>query len=112
MSAHEALGSAFFEALADAVAERVVRKLTAETAAWTDQTRSPLGRKRHCLAVRRRVDQGDGGAAVVGRRHLLSKDALACELNDLSARKRPSRAKPVDTDIEPMLARYGVRRAG
>jgi len=109
---NEALGSAFFEALAEAVAERVVKKLTAETAAWTDQTRSPLGRKRHCLAVRRRVDQGEGGAAVVGRKHLLSKDALASELNALSTRKRPSRAKPVDDDIAPMLARYGVRRTG
>ena len=112
MSANEALGSAFFEALADAVAERVVRRLTAETATWTDQTRSPLGRKRHCLAVRRRIDQCEGGAHVVGRKHLLSKDALAAELQDLSTRKRPSRAKPVDDDIAPMLARYGVRRAG
>jgi len=103
--------AAFFDALADAVAERVVAKLTAATAAWTDQTRSPLGRKRHCLAVRRRVDLGEGGAAVVGRKHMLSKEALAAELEDLSKRKRPSRAKP-NEDIEPLLARYGVRRAG
>lgn len=45
-----------------------------------DQRRSPLGRRRHCAAVRRRVLAGDEGAAIVGRHFLLSPQALRDEL--------------------------------
>lgn len=45
-----------------------------------DQRRSPLGRRRHCAAVRRRVLAGDEGAAIVGRHFLLSHQALRDEL--------------------------------
>lgn len=46
---------------------------------YVDQTTSPLGRK-HNQAVRRRIEDGKDGAAIVGRVHLLSADALKEEL--------------------------------
>jgi hypothetical protein len=57
---------------------------------WIDQVSSPLGRRRHCVAVRRRVAERAGGAAVLGRRHVLSREALTEEL----ARKPEKKAKP------------------
>ncbi|HKQ68264.1 MAG TPA: hypothetical protein VJT73_02955 [Polyangiaceae bacterium] len=45
-----------------------------------DQTTSALGPRRHCRAVKRRIASGQSGAAIVGRRHLLSPEALAEEL--------------------------------
>jgi hypothetical protein len=50
------------------------------------QSASPLGRRKHCAAVRRRIDSGESGAAIVGRRHLLSTDALSEELGRASSR--------------------------
>jgi len=50
---------------------------------WIDQEFSPLGSRRHIAAVRRRVARRKPGAeldaAIVGRRYLLSIDALAEE---------------------------------
>ena len=55
-----------------------------------EQGASPLGSRRHCAAVRGRLDHGEPGAAIVGRRHLLSAAALAEELGRTSAlRARP-----------------------
>lgn len=56
---------------------------------WTDQRKSPLGAKRHCAAVRRLLADGLPGAAVVGRKHLLSAEALDAEL----CRSSPNKAK-------------------
>lgn len=47
---------------------------------YIDQKGSPLGPKRHCRAVRRLVSEGNEGAAIVGRRFLLSKSAIKEEL--------------------------------
>jgi len=62
---------------------------------WIGQAESPLGRKRHCAAVRRLVADGHPGAAVVGRRHLLSPGALAQALGEAS------RPKPEPTELSP-----------
>lgn len=72
-------------------ARELAAEAHAERADWIDQHSSPLGPRRHCAAVRRRVQTGDGSAAIVGRRLLLSEDAIALELGKLgkgTARKR------------------------
>ena len=82
-AAAEAKARVFEEAAAE---ERAQRR------DHVDQRSSPLGHRRHCAAVKRRVAAGDAGAAIVGRRHLLSQQALADELTALS--KRPALSKP------------------
>jgi hypothetical protein len=75
---------------------RVLEEAAAEERAlrrdWIDQSASPLGRRRHCAAVKRRIAAGEDGAALAGRRQLLSQEALDAELAALS--KRPAAAKP------------------
>ena len=50
---------------------------------WIDQQFSPLGRRRHCQAVKRRIAARQPGdvldAAVIGRRYMLTVDALVEE---------------------------------
>ncbi len=76
--------------LAERLAARVVERLRAGEPGMVEQGASPLGTRRHCAAVRRRLDHGEPGAAIVGRRHLLSATALAEELGRTSAlRARP-----------------------
>jgi hypothetical protein len=58
-----------------------------------DQHMSDMSVRRHCAAVRRRMSQGLSGAFVDGRRHLLSREALAEELGR-SSRPRLALAKP------------------
>lgn len=88
----EALG-AFLDALAERVAALVTERLLSGAPGMTDQAASPLGRRRHCAAVKRRVASGKPGAALVGRRHLLSAEALAEELSRVSG-QRPDDATP------------------
>ena len=97
--------------LAPHIAREVVALLRAESSGMIDQAASPLGRKRHCSAVRSRVSTGEPGAAIVGRRHLLSKEALDQELAALARRTRKP-ALPVEQadDLAQYLERYGVER--
>ena len=74
--------------LAERVATIVLERLRAGDPGMIDQSASPLGRRRHCSAVKRRVASGEAGAGIIGRRHLLSAEALSEEL------KRASGAKP------------------
>lgn len=46
---------------------------------WQSQNKSTLGRK-HNSVVRARIERGESGASIVGRRHLLSPEALVEEL--------------------------------
>ena len=46
---------------------------------YIDQRFSPLGPRRHVEAVRRRCERGEAGAIIIGRRYLLTIDALADE---------------------------------
>lgn len=71
------------EALADLIADRLEQRLRTG-AGWIDQQSSPLGSRRHRACVRRRVQAGETGAAIVGRRFLLSAAALAEELARVS----------------------------
>ena len=72
------------------IAEAVVARLQAGAPGMISQAVSPLGRRRHCAAVRRRLARGEPGASVVGRRHLLSAEAIAEELARASAKTTPS----------------------
>ncbi len=72
---------ALFDRFADAVADRIAKRLSRVSAADViDQQSSPLGPRRHCAAVRRRMATGDSRASRVGRRFLLTQEALAEEL--------------------------------
>lgn len=86
-------------------ADRIADEHRAERREWVDQVTSPLGCRRHVAAVRRRVTVGAPGAALVGRRALLSSEALADELAALSTRATP--AKP-ETGAERMRRRLGL----
>lgn len=76
------------DVLADAIADRIAQRLlTGQLEDWIDQSNSPLGPRRHRTAVNRRIAKGEGGAARVGRRHLLNREALAAELATAGDRK-------------------------
>lgn len=103
------------DALAEKVADLVVARLTAGTQAGTvDQCGSPLGRRRHIAAVRKRVGTGVAGAAIVGRRHLLTREALQEELG--TASMKPRKANGAAVAVEPVDAmaelreKYGLER--
>jgi len=83
---------AFADALAAIDAEDC-----AERAEWVDQHQSVLGNRRHCRAAKARIAAGLDGAAVVGRRHLLSQSALAEEL------ARKPEKKPKELSVAEQL---------
>lgn len=93
------------EVLADAVAERVIAKLmTGQREDWIDQGRSALGRRKHCARVRARMASGKAGAAIVGRRHLLTRAALD---EEMGATASPAK----EHTAEDPLSAYRKRRA-
>lgn len=67
--------AAILRAAADE-ADRLARHDESEHAAWIDQSSSPLGPRRHCAAVRARITGGLPGAVILGRRFLLSPEAV------------------------------------
>jgi hypothetical protein len=69
----------------------------AERRNWSDQATSPLGRRRHVAAVRRRLATGQPGAAFLGRRALLSAEAQTEELANLSTKPAPKAESFVDS---------------
>lgn len=80
----------------------------APRAEWIDQKASPLGRRRHINAVRRLVAEGADGARVVGRRYLLSANAIDAELGRVT-RNAPVRSTPpapVVDELAELRARY------
>lgn len=85
--------------------DRITEEASAELADWIDQSKSALGPRRHCCAVKRRVALGDGSAAIVGRRHLLSQAAFNEEL------ARPAEKKPSELSYGDKL-RAKLRLAG
>ncbi len=78
--------TALLDELADVVAARVIERLQAGAPGMVDQSTSPLGRRRHCAIVRQRLAHGEPGAAIVGRRHLLSPQALSEALERATGR--------------------------
>ena len=116
MSAENEAGA--LEALVKMIARAVVAELRAADshADMIDQTRSPLTAKKHCAIVRARIARGAGGAAIAGRKHLITRGALQEELDALTtrgARKHRATKTPAvsaDNDLDVYLARYGVER--
>ena len=95
------------DVLLELFAEKVVQRLRGSIGSdWVAQATSPLGRRRHCAAVQRRLAAGMGGACIVGREHRLSPDALADELAFVSSRKAPKKrvsSSGVVADLEREL---------
>jgi hypothetical protein len=96
---------AFLDALADRVAALVTERLLSGAPGMTDQASSPLGRRRHCAAVKRRLASGKPGAALAGRRHLLSAEALAEELSRVSGRPDSASPSPASGSVRAELER-------
>lgn len=92
-------------ALADFIAAKVERRLRAAAPGMIDQARSPLGARRHCAAVKRRLARGEPGASLVGRKHLLTEEALSEELGRVSNRQPAKRndANDVRDELEREL---------
>jgi len=91
--------SAFAEILAPLVAREVARALRNGPEDLVSQATSPLGKRRHCAAVRARVARGDSSACIIGRTHYLTPEALRAELAACKAPKRKAHsAKPAPRD--------------
>jgi hypothetical protein len=99
-------------ALAPVLAPEIAKLLRGEQDGMIDQSASPLGRRRHCAAVRRRRARGEPGAAVIGRRYLLSADALRAELERASGQPKaaPAGAGGVRGELERELSALRVVR--
>lgn len=61
--------------------EARLAKCASPSTELVDQRQSPLGRRRHCAAVRRLVAEGDGRVAIVGKKHLMTRAVLTEELS-------------------------------
>jgi hypothetical protein len=68
--------------------ERIDAEETLEHVGFIDQRTSPAGTRTHMAMTRRRVQAGLPGAAIVGRRFLLSPEALQEEQTIASTRAR------------------------
>jgi hypothetical protein len=76
---------------------------------WVLQKGSPLGNRKHCAAVRRRLANSEGGAAIRGKRFLLTTRALAEELDRGGPPPAPTLAKtspkpPADPAYDAILS--------
>lgn len=94
--------------LAREIAREVVSELRAGELDMIDQSASPLGRRRHIAAVRARVASGAPGAAIIGRRYLLSREAIEAELVRVSKSKGSKRPKL--EAVSDLLDRYGLEK--
>lgn len=97
------------DSLLDEMADRIAARLHARqhdvAPGMIEQVSSPLGRRRHCAAVRRRVAEGKPGASIVGRRYLLSTEALQDELARLSGAKVAAPSGSSGGDVREELRR-------
>jgi hypothetical protein len=92
---------------AAAECEAIAAEQRADRRDWIEQAGSPLGNRRHVAAVKRRIAAGRiDGASMVGRRAMLSADALAEELALLSA--KPRNAKPAPSGPDALRAKLGL----
>jgi hypothetical protein len=88
---------------------RLVADEIASGALVPEQT-SPLGSRRHCVAVKRRMSAGEHGACIVGNVFLLSREALAEELAALPARISRKKLDPLQREIVGGLQRFAEVR--
>lgn len=69
-----------FEPYIDALADRLAERLERGRGRMINQHESELGPRRHRDAVKRRIDNGEGGAGKAGRNYLLTLEAVREEL--------------------------------
>lgn len=69
-----------FESYIDALADRLAERLEQRRGRMINQHESELGPRRHREAVKRRLDNGEGGAGLAGRNYLLTVAAVREEL--------------------------------
>lgn len=77
------MNSAVLEAIEpfiDALADRIAERMNAARERMINQHDSELGPRRHRAAVKRRLDNAEGGAGLKGRNYLLTREALREEL--------------------------------
>ena len=103
--------AAALEAQAAVLRELARNEAKSDPKDMIDQHASPLGPRRHCAAVQKLVAQGKPGASIVGRRHLLSPEALEVELGHALPRKRSAnevRKAPAPPDkLDELLQKLG-----
>jgi hypothetical protein len=104
------------EALVDELAHRVaaivVAQLREGPPGMVDQNASPLGPRRHCAAAKRRMARGEAGASKVGRRYLLSPEALSEELGRASRRRSAPEGASAMSPAEELRRELAVLRGG
>ena len=91
---------ALLDELADRIAARLDERQRAGRPGWVSQAKSPLGSRRHCRAVNRRLEAGEAGAHAIGRQRLLSPQALSEELARASKRELPVAVDPGNVRAE------------
>lgn len=90
----------FGKAFAAEIARELANQLRAANEdGWVSQANSPLGPRRHCAAVRRRIGRGAIDCIIDGKRYLMTRDALHEELLSLG-KPRPT-VKAIPVDVEP-----------
>ncbi len=95
------------------VAREIVALQREEPPEMIDQHASPLGPRRHCAAVKRRLAKGLPDASIVGRKHLLTPEALQQELGrgvPQKVRTAPAKSGPVNTlasELDALVANAG-----
>lgn len=94
---------------AAAECEALAAEQTTERLDWVDQTKSPLGSRRHIRAVRARLSAELPGAGKLGRRFLLSPQAVAEELQ-CTGRVAPE-LPPID-EVSAMREQLALVRGG
>lgn len=119
------IADALVESLLDTKAAKQFAKIVAmelrgEDPGWVPQSNSVLGPRVHCRAVRRRIAENKPGAKMRGTKvFLLSQEAIAEELGNLTDRARrpkrlPSDGKPAEPDpveeLHDALARVRGKR--
>lgn len=106
----------FLQRLAEALVPRIKAEVE-RSSVWVCQTDSPLGRNRHCAAVKRRLAEGLEGASLIGRKCLLTPEALREEMQahrGLVARplaKGGTGGAPANANVPPIVARINARIA-
>lgn len=86
--------------LARLVAHEVVAELRAgDVPDVLDQSQSGLGRRRHIAFARRLIAAGDGRAAHLGRRYLLTREAIEQAREHYTRRAKRPRAQDDDAAL-------------
>jgi hypothetical protein len=96
-----------FEPYMNAIADRIAARLLKGREPMVSQSQSELGPRRHRLAVKRRMQNGEGGAGISpdGRRYLLTPEAVREELARGPRPAPDASPKPSDAPAQKTRAR-------